>query len=52
MRYTIKNDDLVSSVDPAVAYNPKTAFIKNAPVKVAADRDNKKEEEHAVSPVS
>uniref|UniRef100_A0A0B7AQH6 UBC core domain-containing protein n=1 Tax=Arion vulgaris TaxID=1028688 RepID=A0A0B7AQH6_9EUPU len=47
--YRIKNDDNISSIEPAKAYDPKTAVIKDAIVKMSRDSDNKKHDEPVAS---
>ncbi|CAG5128168.1 unnamed protein product, partial [Candidula unifasciata] len=52
MTYRIKNDDIITSIEPAKAYDPKTAFIKDAAVKVVRDNDNKKQDEPVTNSVT
>ncbi|BFZ03274.1 hypothetical protein BsWGS_06312 [Bradybaena similaris] len=52
MTHCIKNDDIITSIEPSKAYDPKTACIKDVTVKVVRDSDNKKQDETVANSVT
>lgn len=52
MTHCIKNDDIITSIEPSKAYDPNTAFIKDIAMKVVRDSDNKKQDETIANSVS
>ncbi|CAL1526363.1 unnamed protein product [Lymnaea stagnalis] len=51
MAYTVKNDDLISTVIPGKAFNPQSVMTKDAPIKILNEVDNRISED-VISSVS